>query len=422
MSSITPSAAALSARTAPLLAARAFALFGPWGVAVFALAVLFLAQSASAEMGVYWVLGLSLGVILQRGRFCFAGAFRDLYLMRNGTMMRAILVGLAIATPAFALIEARSVPNPTFGALPAGAHLIPVGLHLVVGGVVFGIGMVVAGGCVSGTLYRIGEGYLASWASLAGILLGLSLAAHTWNLWWTLVMANAPTVWLPATLGYGGAVAASLALLGLAYLGVMWWESRGASVPPFTIPTGRSAPAAAAFGQRLRAMRTSVLVKGWPALAAATALAGLNVAAYLVEHPIGVTGELASWADRGAGLVGLAAPPLIGADALAGCNLVLANLGLVNNFTLLDGGLVVGSLLAALAAGEFKLRAPRRRRRYVQSLAGGTFMGYGAGIAVGCTLGAFFSAVPSLGLNGWIFGLSLLAGAGLGTQVIRRIA
>ncbi len=49
-------------------------------------------------------------------------------------------------------------------------------------------------------------------------------------------------------------------------------------------------------------------------------------------------------------------------------------------------------------------------------------MGYGAGIAVGCTLGAFFSAVPSLGLNGWIFGLSLLAGAGLGTQVIRRIA
>jgi hypothetical protein len=49
-------------------------------------------------------------------------------------------------------------------------------------------------------------------------------------------------------------------------------------------------------------------------------------------------------------------------------------------------------------------------------------MGYGAGIAVGCTLGAFFSAIPSLGLNGWAFGLSLLVGAGLGTQVIKRIA
>ena len=84
--------------------------------------------------------------------------------------------------------------------------------------------------------------------------------------------------------------------------------------------------------------------------------------------------------------------------------------------------LVVGALLAALVAGEFKLRAPRQRRRYVQSFGGGTLMGYGAGIAVGCTLGAFFSAVPSLGLNGWVFGLSLLAGAGLGTQIIKRIA
>jgi hypothetical protein len=89
---------------------------------------------------------------------------------------------------------------------------------------------------------------------------------------------------------------------------------------------------------------------------------------------------------------------------------------------MLDGGLVVGALLGATAAGEFKLRFARQRRRYVQSLAGGSLMGYGAGIAIGCTLGAFFSAIPSLGLSGWIFGASLLVGAGLGTQIIRRIA
>ena len=82
---------------------------------------------------------------------------------------------------------------------------------------------------------------------------------------------------------------------------------------------------------------------------------------------------------------------------------------------------MIGALLAASAAGEFKFRAPRQRRRYVQSFGGGTLMGYGAGIAIGCTLGAFFSAIPSLGLNGWVFGASLLAGAGLGTQVIKRI-
>jgi hypothetical protein len=135
-----------------------------------------------------------------------------------------------------------------------------------------------------------------------------------------------------------------------------------------------------------------------------------------------VTGELAAWADRAAGLVGLAAPALLGADTLAGCNLAIGSGGLINPTTLLDGGLVLGAMVAALAAREFKVRLPRQRRRYVQSFAGGSLMGYGAGIGVGCTIGAFFSAIPSLGLSGWVFGVALLAGAGLGTQIIRRIA
>lgn len=390
-------------------------------VGVLALLVMLAARLAEPHLALYWVLGLSVGVVLQRGRVCFAGAFRDLYLMRNGAMMRALLLGLALATPAFALIQARAVPDPSFGALPAGAHVIPVGLHLVVGGVLFGVGMVVAGGCVSGTLYRIGEGYLASWASLGGILLGLFAASHTWNLWWTAHIQHAPLVWLPSWLGYGGAVALTLALLGAAYLAVLWWESRDA-MPSVPFHGPRPAPPPTGFGERVEALRAGLLGRGWPPLAALSALAGLNVAAYLADHPIGVTGELASWADRAAGLVGLSAPPLLGADLMAGCNLILERLGLISDHTMLDAGLVAGALLAALAAGEFKLRVARQPRRYLQSLGGGALMGYGAGIAVGCTLGAFFSAVPSLGLNGWVFGLSLLAGAGIGTGLIRRLA
>jgi uncharacterized membrane protein YedE/YeeE len=390
-------------------------------VGVLALLVMLAARLAEPHLALYWVLGLSIGFVLQRGRVCFAGAFRDLFLMRNGAMMRAVLLGLAVAAPAFALVQARAVPDPSFGALPVGAHVTPLGLHLVVGGLLFGVGMVLAGGCVSGTLYRIGEGYLASWASLGGILLGLLAASHSWNLWWTAHIQYTPLVWLPAWLGYGGALALTLLLLGAAYLGVLWWESRDA-VPVFPAPGPRPAPAPTTFGDRVEALRTGLFERGWPPLAALTALAGLNVFSYLADHPIGVTGELAAWADRAAGLIGLSAPPLLGAELMAGCNLVLEQLGLVSDHTMLDGGLVVGALLAALAAGEFKLRVARQRRRYAQSFGGGVLLGYGAAIAVGCTLGAFFSAVPSLGLNGWVFGLSLLAGAGLGTALIRRLA
>src|SRR5438105_15265879 len=103
-----------------------------------ALVVLFVADQIQPRLALYWALGLSVGLVLQRGRLCFAGAFRDLFLMRNGTMMRAILVGLAIMAPLFALIESKAVPEPSFGAVSAGAHVVPLGLNLAVGGVLFG--------------------------------------------------------------------------------------------------------------------------------------------------------------------------------------------------------------------------------------------------------------------------------------------
>jgi uncharacterized membrane protein YedE/YeeE len=48
-------------------------------------------------------------------------------------------------------------------------------------------------------------------------------------------------------------------------------------------------------------------------------------------------------------------------------------------------------------------------------------MGYGAGLSMGCTVGALFSAIPSLGLNGWIFGLALAGGAYMGTRLLRYL-
>jgi uncharacterized membrane protein YedE/YeeE len=84
-------------------------------------------------------------------------------------------------------------------------------------------------------------------------------------------------------------------------------------------------------------------------------------------------------------------------------------------------GMVFGSFVAALFSGEFKIRLPRQKTRYYQSVGGGVIMGYGAGLAMGCTIGAFFSSIPSLGLNGWVFALFLAIGAWVGTQIIQRI-
>jgi uncharacterized membrane protein YedE/YeeE len=405
------------AGTSPLIwrfVARAAAI-------ALALWILAVAMLANGTLAIYWVFGLAFGFILQRSRLCFASAFRDLFLLRDARNLRGLLAGLALASAGFALVQSKSVPVPAFGALPAGAHLMPVGLQLIAGGVIFGVGMVLAGGCVSGTLYRVGEGYVGSIVALGGILLGLVVSTHHWNWWWEHFSAGAPTVWLPSWLGYGGAVAATLALLAALAVASLVWELRAGPRPAFGLKRAAEAPPASVRDWLIRHYRT-IFGKGWPFIAGALALALLNVAVYLFDHPLGVTGELSNWANRLASAAGIGTPVLLGASGLSGCLLIVdESAGWINTGTMLDGGLILGSLIAALLANEFKLRFPRQPVRYVQSLGGGLLMGYGAGIAAGCTIGAFFSAIPSLGLNGWVFGLSLLAGAYGGVQVIKRI-
>src|SRR5215203_2202397 len=45
-----------------------------------------------------WLLGIAFGFTLQRSRFCFASAFRDLFLFGSARMLKAILLGVAIAS------------------------------------------------------------------------------------------------------------------------------------------------------------------------------------------------------------------------------------------------------------------------------------------------------------------------------------
>ncbi len=389
------------------------------GLAGVAALVLVVVSGQGAATSVYWLIGLAFGFVLQRSRLCFAGAFRDLFLSRDGRLMRAVILGLFVATAGFSLFMARLVPDPAIGGLPPQAHVLPVGLHQVVGGVVFGIGMVLAGGCVSGTLFRVGEGYVGSMVALLGILVGLEVAAHTWNWWWQVHIEQAPIVWLPQLLGHGGAVALTMGALAVAYIAVLWVES---GAPPAFSGRVRPEPPVIGFSDRMRALARQVFVRGWPAAVGGAALGVVNLASYAYDHPLGVTGQLSSWADRLARLVGLGAPPLLGLDRFSGCNMALGDGGWLTPTFTLDVGLIAGSLIAALLASEFKLRVPRQRVRYIQFLGGGALMGYGAGISIGCTIGAFFSAVPSLALSAWVFAPSLLLGAFLGVQIIKRLS
>jgi len=368
-----------------------------------------------------WLLAVTAGFTLQRSRFCFASAFRDLFLFGSSRMMKGIIVGLAIATIGFAINMFRMVPFPEFGVLPGQANILPAGLSTVVGGLLFGFGMVLSGGCVSGSLYRMAEGYVASWVSMIGILIGLGFLSQTWNWWWEISISSEALLWIPAKLdlGYGGGVALTLGGLLIAFLLFLWWESRsGLSIPGLP---GIKEPDET-LGQKLSVVWRAVFVRGWPAVVGGAVLGVIGVLMYMVHMPWGVTGELARLSNAIMSTLNFAAPEALGLSDLGGCSGLSEETGLFTHTFAVTAGVLPGSLIGALFAGEFKLRFPREAKRYVQALGGGVIMGYGAGLAIGCTVGAFFSSIPSLSISGWLFALALSGGAFLGVQAIKRIA
>jgi hypothetical protein len=375
---------------------------------------------ADGRLPALWFLGIAAGFTLQRSRFCFASAFRDLFLFGSARIMKGVLLGLGVASLGFAAVMRGAVPFAENGVLPPEAHILPVGISTVIGGVLFGYGMVLSGGCVSGSLYRAAEGYVGSWVALAGTVVGLGLLSQTWNWWWTSIVSAEPKIWLPAApgLGYAGAIALTLAALVGAYVFFIWWEARAglasaeAAQPRAPENTVR---------EKISVTWRAIFVRGWPALVGGAALGGIATLMYVVHMPWGVTGELLRWAGASMAALGAAAPEPLGLADIGGCAARADETGLFTHTFAVTVGLLPGAAVGALLAKEFKLRFPRSARRYVQSFGGGLFMGYGSGLAIGCTIGAFFSSIASLSVSGWLFGAALAGGAYLGVQTIRRL-
>jgi uncharacterized protein len=207
----------------------------PWAVAVLVLVVAlaaYIARLGAPKFAFVWILGVALGIALQRSRFCFTAAMRDPVLTGSTSLAKAVVVGLAVGTVGFAAIQLGAyfkAGHMADAVKVASSSLEPVGLHTVVGGVLFGIGAVVAGGCASGTLMRMGEGFLQQWLAIPFFVLGSALAAAAWPVWKAALLVRPDSaVYLPRALGgFVPALLLQFALLLALWLAADRWGRRG---------------------------------------------------------------------------------------------------------------------------------------------------------------------------------------------------
>ncbi len=350
--------------------------------------------------GLSLLIGASLGVIFQRGRFCFYCILRDFIEFKNSAPLYSLLTALAVGAIGYAFVFGMFLPDPTTGRLPPQAHISPVSWVLVAGGLAFGLGMTLSGACISGHLYRLGEGYFRAIPALIGALVGFGVGFATWNTLYTRTIASAPTLWLPSTLGYGGALLLLLTVLGAIAVLLLRWVPDTRPTPPLHLD--------------LAGIRKVALGKRWNGLITGALVGIVGVFAYLRIEPLGVTSQLSSISRTVLNDSPLLPDRLYGLDVLRGCVAVVSDT-ITNNGWLIIG-LVIASGASAVASGRFQPTLPTFAGSS-SAVIGGILMGWASMVALGCTVGVLLSGISALAVSGMVFGVAVFAGVYLGIRL-----
>lgn len=193
-------------------------------VTLAVIAIGFWLAGRGTKLPVYWGFGIAFGYILQRSRFCFTAAFRDPCITGSTSVTRAVLVAIGLATVGITALKYNSVLKAGETNL-AMSGVTYIGIPLLLGAVVFGVGMVISGGCASGTLMRVGEGFTMQMLSLFFFVIGSLVGANNMSFWGKL-NENAPKIFLPDVFGWFGSLVVQLLIIVLLYIAAVKWQEK----------------------------------------------------------------------------------------------------------------------------------------------------------------------------------------------------
>ncbi len=119
-----------------------------------------------------FVFGTSVGVLVQRSRWCNTAALRDAMLFKSYRNTKALLVAMMILTLGFTALISVGNGNPM---------RFDVGINQFIGLFLFGIGMVFAGACTVSSWVKTGEGNIGALWALLFLIVGLFLSSLVWS-------------------------------------------------------------------------------------------------------------------------------------------------------------------------------------------------------------------------------------------------
>ena len=175
-------------------------------------------QVGHGPRGLFLLFGAVFGFIFQRSRLCLVRAFREPFMTGDGEHTRAAAIAIVVSMLGFAILKFTDLKDKGEWVFPA------AGAGALLGGLIFGIGMVLAGGCGSGSIWRVGEGQMKLLAAVVTFALGASLTRLALTQA-GLTQKLGAAVFLPAWLGWAGAIFLVIAVMAAWAAFATWNEA-----------------------------------------------------------------------------------------------------------------------------------------------------------------------------------------------------
>lgn len=353
------------------------------------------AEFAALTTQVLWaafLLAVVFGAISQRTHFCTMGALSDAANMGDWTRLRQWALAAGIAMIGFAVLAYAGQIDP---ARTLYASRRWMWFSAVVGGLLFGFGMVIASGCGSKTLVRVGGGSLK--ATVVFVVMGVAAYATLRGITAVLRVNSVDLIsiefstgadlasWAAAASGFKPVLAGLLLALALGGGLVAW----------------------ALVGRDFRRMDN---------LLAGLGIGGVVVAMWWVSGHLGFVNEhpqtldevfVATNSGRAEALT-FSAPMAYALDWLM---LYSDKSKVLTTGVVTVAGVIVGSALVALATGTFRWEGFGSTEDVANHLAGAVLMGVGGVTALGCSIGQGLSGVSTLSATSFVAVAGIVAGA-----------
>jgi uncharacterized protein len=371
---------------------------GPAAITAMAIALgaWYLNAIVSWRQAALFLVGAFAGVVLYHAAFGFTSSWRVFISDRRGAGLRAQMLMLAITCAVFFPLLASG----SFFGQPLRGSISPIGVGVAAGAFIFGLGMQLGGGCASGTLFSVGGGSTRMVITLFFFIIGSVIGTAHMG-WWTAQPALAATS-LVTSIGPWAGLAASFLVFG-----VIAWITMAAEKKRHGTLVDDLKPAR---GPRW-------LMGPWPLVAGAVGLAVVNIATLTIGgRPWGVTSAFALWGAKWFEAIGIDVASWSYWQAPAQAQALRSSV-LLDVTSVMDFGIILGALLAAILAGRFAPVLKISGRSLAAAVVGGLLLGYGARIAYGCNIGAYFSGIASGSLHGWLWLVAAFAGNIAGTRL-----